>query len=214
MSTCRLFASHSVGLAIGQEKYETGLPVFAASFFRFAKGSGVGLCICVHHNVVDATGFAEVVRAYARCIQGGPSPCKILGQGREGRLADALSPALAMAVAEFAETLRAKHPEYSLTPPSLPETSVVSTSELFRLSAQRIQDIKESLHDHLEATPSTNNIITAILWSSISRARAQSNSELVSHTSKLVTAVDGRRRISEKFLDQSNLYQRHPLFLD
>lgn len=39
----------------------TGVPIFAATLFCFVD-QGVGLCVCYHHNAVDATGFTEVVR--------------------------------------------------------------------------------------------------------------------------------------------------------
>ncbi|PYI35794.1 hypothetical protein BP00DRAFT_333463 [Aspergillus indologenus CBS 114.80] len=44
---------------------EQGIPVFAASVFRFID-RGIGLCICLHHHSVDATGFAAVVRLWAQ----------------------------------------------------------------------------------------------------------------------------------------------------
>ncbi|KAK6813742.1 hypothetical protein RU639_010178 [Aspergillus parasiticus] len=43
----------------------TGAPVFAASLFRFTD-QGVGLCVCLHHNAVDATGITKVIRLWAR----------------------------------------------------------------------------------------------------------------------------------------------------
>ncbi|KAF1991749.1 hypothetical protein K402DRAFT_388299 [Aulographum hederae CBS 113979] len=44
----------------------SGTPVFAASFFRFADGKAVGLCIQTHHNTMGGFGFAEIVKLWAR----------------------------------------------------------------------------------------------------------------------------------------------------
>lgn len=66
---------------LGNIPSEKGDRVFAASFFRFAD-HGAGLCICLHHNAVDVTGFAEVVRLWARnVVQPGQTDSSCLPHG-------------------------------------------------------------------------------------------------------------------------------------
>ncbi|GLA52212.1 hypothetical protein AnigIFM63604_008847 [Aspergillus niger] len=139
---------------LGNTPSETGDPVFAVSFFRFAD-QGVGLCICLHHNAVDVTGFSEVVRLWAENVvqQNQTHPSYGL-QGSGDRLVQ-LSKAL--------------------------EPDLRGISSLSSKSAQR--------------QLTTNVILCALLWTSITRVRAQRNPDLRRQTSRLVTAVNGRSRI-------------------
>ncbi|EHK23087.1 uncharacterized protein TRIVIDRAFT_135625 [Trichoderma virens Gv29-8] len=42
-----------------------GALVFGASVFGFADYQGIGLGICMHHNVTDATGLTEIIKVWA-----------------------------------------------------------------------------------------------------------------------------------------------------
>ncbi|KAE8146206.1 hypothetical protein BDV25DRAFT_143919 [Aspergillus avenaceus] len=154
-----------------------GDPVFAASLFRFAD-QGAGLCVCIHHNATDATGFSEIVRLWARNVAEPefnlPSPL----QGRLTRLSEALSPKLQEISSLSSENIFALHPEYSKLPPALPKEFAPCTSKMFSIPIHWINVLKEITRKYTSRSLTTN--------------------ALIGETSRLVTAVNGRRRISEK----------------
>ncbi|PYH93988.1 hypothetical protein BO71DRAFT_354145, partial [Aspergillus ellipticus CBS 707.79] len=142
--------------------FTTGAPVFSASIFSFAD-HGMGLCVCMHHNAVDATGFSEIVRLWSRNI------------------ADPL------------------HPEYSKTPPTIPASLPSCTSKLFTISTHWINILKELPQKHTSQAPTTNTVLCALIWTTITRVRMQTNPSLQNKTSRLATAVTGRNRIGTNF---------------
>lgn len=179
-----------------------GAPVFAASVFGFPDNA-VGLCVCVHHNAVDATGFSEVMRLWAQIMTDETFDLSGISQERTERLSTALSPALDERSDLSVDDLFARHPEYSQTPPAFPEKFPSCTSKVFRLSAHWINVLKELLHKSTSITPTTNSILSALIWSSITRARLRRDPTLEKITSRLCTAVNIRKRIDqEKFVDQ------------
>lgn len=123
---------------LGNTPSETGDPVFAVSFFRFAD-QGVGLCICLHHNAVDVTGFSEVVRLWAENVvqqnQTHPS-YGLQGSGdRLVQLSKALEPDLRGISSLSSVRLLALHPEYSTQPPVLPKELASCTSKTFKFQS-------------------------------------------------------------------------------
>ncbi|KAJ0416357.1 transferase family-domain-containing protein [Aspergillus carlsbadensis] len=152
----------------------SGAPVFAASLFRFAD-EGLGLCLCIHHAAVDATGFSEVVRLWVQ------------------NLADATF-TLSLS-AHSTDTLLARHPEYSRIPPSLPTEFPASTSRLFRIPIHWINVLKELLGKR-SSPPTTNTILCALIWTSITRVRLLRTPSRSDETRNLVTAVNGRPRLN------------------
>ncbi|BCS25429.1 uncharacterized protein APUU_50140S [Aspergillus puulaauensis] len=189
-----------------------GAPVFATSLFRFAD-HGVGLCVSLHHNTVDATGFSEIIKQWTRNITNSgldlTSPTQF---GRIERLSEALSPQLEEISALSYEELLAKHPEYAKTQPTTDEPaqqteSPPCTSKVFTIPIHRIITIKEALGKYTPNPPTTNVILCALLWTAITRVRAQRSPSLAeSITSRLATIVNGRRRISSTFSPASNPY--------
>ncbi|GKZ72543.1 hypothetical protein AnigIFM50267_008912 [Aspergillus niger] len=183
---------------LGNIPSETGDPVFAASFFRFAD-QGVGLCICLHHNAVDVTGFSEVVRLWAKNIlqpsQTYPSYELQGNGGRLVQLSKALEPDLREISSLSSERLLALHPEYSTQSPVLPEKFAPCMSKTFKIPVHWINVLKELLQKSAQRQLTTNVILCALLWTSITRVRAQRNPDLRRQTSRLVTAVNGRSRI-------------------
>lgn len=175
-----------------------GAPVFAASIFGFAGGKGVGLCVSMHHAVCDATGFAQVVGWWAQSAAApgsvAPGPTAWAG-GRAARLAEALS-AHAPAVAALpADELYAAHPEHSKLPPALPAELARSTAKVYAVPMARLDALKADLAGCMPAPPTTNALTCALGWSAITRARARRNPGLAAESSRLVTAVSGRRRL-------------------
>ncbi|PYH34004.1 uncharacterized protein BO87DRAFT_416188 [Aspergillus neoniger CBS 115656] len=178
---------------------KTGGRVFAASFFRFVD-HGAGLCICLHHNAVDVTGFAEVVRLWAKnVVQPSQNDHSYLSQGsgdRLVRLSKALAPDLQEISSLSSERLLGLHPEHSTQPPVLPDTFPPCTSKAFKISIHWIDVLKELLHKYTQRRLTTNVILCALIWTSITRVRAQRNPTLRDQTSRLVTAINGRSRIT------------------
>ncbi|KAE8131254.1 transferase family-domain-containing protein [Aspergillus pseudotamarii] len=183
----------------------TGAPAFAASFFRFAD-QGVGLCVCLHHNAVDASGLSEVVRLWAQNIAETKSEFSGSLKGRIERVSKALSPDLEEIAALSSENVLALHPEYSNVPPAMPTEFAPCTSKLFAISIHRINAFKETLRKYALNAPTTNVLLCALIWTTITRVRNNRNPALESDTSRLVTAVNGRQRISERLSDPENPY--------
>lgn len=185
--------------AIDDTLFATGAPVFAASHFRFADGRGVGLCVCLHHNVVDATGFSDIVRLWAHNMEdeglGGPE----ISQQRRNWLTEGLSSDLSVISSYSLASLFASHPEYSRTPPAFPAQFSPCMGKLFNLPVTHVNEIKELLRGCMPVAPTTNTLVCALIWSAITRARVQRNPALATETTRLVTAVNGRGRISATF---------------
>jgi hypothetical protein len=173
----------------------TGAPVFAASLFRFAD-QGVGLCVCIHHAAVDATGFSEVVRLWARNMTDLTLTLSRSLECRNERLASALSEDLATVSAVSPDTLLARHPEYSKTPPALPVEFPASTSKLFAIPVHWINVLKELLGKR-SSPPTTNTILCALIWTCITRARLLRTPGRSDEKSHLVTAANGRSRLND-----------------
>lgn len=108
---------------------ENGLPVFAASFFRFADAKGLGLYISMHHNAVDATGFSKVVEAFSQNVAGTGTTLDL--SARVHRLSHALSSDIDLISSKSLNTLFDSHPEYSPSPPVFPSEFPSCTSKLF-----------------------------------------------------------------------------------
>ncbi|KAE8314542.1 hypothetical protein BDV41DRAFT_575800 [Aspergillus transmontanensis] len=130
----------------------TGAPVFAASRFRFTD-QGVGLCVCFHHNAVDATGIIKVVRLWARSFSDPGF--------------DFSNPP---------QDLFASQPEYSKAPPAMPTEFPSCTSELFKASIHRINVLKETLRSYMSNAPTTNVLLCALIWTTVTRVRAHPQS--------------------------------------
>ncbi|KAL7807132.1 transferase family domain-containing protein [Trichoderma aethiopicum] len=191
---------------VDESLFSRGAPVFAASVFRFADNQGVGLCVCMHHNAVDATGFAEVLRLWAFNTSRPGSLHLSRADSRLTQLRDAISTELASVSTLSPDTLFTLHPEYSRTPPALPTSFPPCKSKLFRIPIKQINAVKELLGANTSTTPSTNTVLCGLIWSVVTHVRKQHNPALENHTSRLVTAVNGRRRIGEEFSTPQSPY--------
>ncbi len=205
----------------GNAAASSGAPVFAASVFRFSDGKGLGLCVYVHHNTVDATGFTELLSFWARAMQG-----LLVGSERAGlwprlaRLTDALRPDLDSASIQSVEDLWASHPEHSQVAPVLPSEFAPGTCELFRISTRNIDELKRQVQAQVQAQvqtqgrtttnpTTTTNLVTALMWQAVTRARAHRSTALglgEGATTRLATAVNGRARIGPGFSTPDDPY--------
>lgn len=180
--------------------------VFGASIFRFKDNEGLGLCVSMHHSTVDAAGFTEVLRIWSHETTFGSSRAQITGN-RLSRLSEALSSEISEAVSKDTEELFGLLPEYSPIPPAMPSSFPSFASQIFTIPTERLDAYKEALAPHMEAPPSTNTVLCALLWSTITRIRAQHKETTSTPTSsRLIMAVNGRRRIDPDFSPPENLY--------
>ncbi|CAH0040775.1 unnamed protein product [Clonostachys rhizophaga] len=77
----------------------------------------------------------------------------------------------------------------------MPSEFPACISKLFRISMDKIQKLKQSVSTFMTLTPTTTNIVTAMLWITINRARARRTPALASSTTQLVSAVNCRQRV-------------------
>jgi hypothetical protein len=141
--------------------FKTGIPVFAANTFRFADG-GMGLCISISHNVVDATELAQIVRLWARNANDPESSFSPSSQTRSERLSEALSHEFQETFSLSTNELFKRHPEYSSSPPAFPEEWPSCTSKLFTISMHWINILKGLLENYTINPPTTNTIIDIV----------------------------------------------------
>lgn len=148
---------------------------------------------------MDVTGFAGVVRLWAKNVvqPSQTDPC-CLSQGSGGRLvrlSEALAPDLQEISSLSSDHLLALHPQHSTQPPVLPDTFPPCMSKPFKIPLHWINVLKELLQKYTQRRLTTNVILCALIWTSVTRVRAQRNPALKVQTSRLVTAVNCRSRI-------------------
>ncbi|KAL4789681.1 transferase [Aspergillus venezuelensis] len=152
--------------------------------------------MCMHHNVVDATGFAEVLGIWARNTSIEGTIVDIHHhEYRQSRLSTALSAHLEPTHARSLDSLLDAHPEYSRSPPQLPQALPAYTTKLFGIPTSRLDEAKGLVSEYIPK-PTTNTILSALVWLGITRARAQrvsqfNEDELIT----LISAVNSRRRV-------------------
>ncbi|KAM0230806.1 hypothetical protein ACHAP5_011278 [Fusarium lateritium] len=180
--------------------------VFGASVFRF-NDQGLGLCVCMHHHAVDAASFTQVLRIWAQeTTTRGSSPSPS-GGTRLSRVSEALASQISEARSKSTEDLFGLLPEYSPIPPAMPASFPSFASQMFKIPTEHLDAYKQILVPLLETPPSTNTVLCALLWSFITRIRAQHKEKTPTHTSsRLVMAVNGRRRIGPDFSPPENPY--------
>ncbi|WAO92623.1 Hypothetical protein NCS54_01013800 [Fusarium falciforme] len=191
---------------VDEATFSSGIPIFGASVFQFADKQGVGLFVSIHHNVVDAAGFAQVVKLWVQNLSGTEPNGEKLGLDRFTRLSEALSEDLPAVSSQSTAEIFAAHPEHSSAPPAFPTEFSPATSKVFTIPIGRINAIKEQLEGLVSTPPTTNTIVSALVWSAVTRARAQRKSDLQGQTSRLAMAVNGRRRLGEGFSTSENPY--------
>lgn len=180
--------------------------VFGASIFRFKDSEGLGLCVSMHHSAVDAAGFTEVLRVWSQETTFGSTRSHVTGN-RLSRLSEALSSEIGEARSKNTEELFELLPEYSPIPPAMPSSFPSFASQIFTIPTERLDAYKAVLTHHMETPPSTNTVLCALLWSSITRIRAEHSDTTPTPTSsRLIMAVNGRHRIDPEFSPSENPY--------
>lgn len=196
------------GVVQAEAEAGSGVPVLAASLFRFADGKTVGLCIQGHHNTMDGFGFNEIINLWARCMSdsGTLIPGPINSTERTSRLMKGLGKSYDTSGSSPLNVLLEKHPEYSRTPPDMPTEFAVCESEILTIDLKKIQTIKESLKPYLDTLPTTNTVACTLVWSAITRARMRRTQHLDNKTSRLPMAVNGRKRLDVSLTDRQDPY--------
>ena len=184
-----------------------GAPVFAGGLLSFEDSEGVILCVCIHHNVVDAGGFAEVLRTWTLILTGSPATF-IDPSDRAGLLLAALRPHVDSASDIPLKTLLQSHPEYTSTSPQIGADIGSCTSTILTVSIPKVNRLKEELAAFTNTALTVNTIICAVLWWGITRTRRRRNPTLFPPdcTSRLGMAVNGRARIGPGFSREDNPY--------
>jgi transferase family protein len=180
-------------------------PAFASSYTQI--DGGLILCVCVHHTLMDGTGFGEFVRVLAENTKGS-FPAKERGldnaepmhrlyllTGKDGPEDYSKGPTR--------EQLLKKHPEFALrnkekaASMSVTRPQAPSISRIFQIPLTKIEKAKELLmarHGMKDVT--TYQVISALTWSAVCRARASRLQETAPLFSKVGFAVNGRKHLS------------------
>jgi trichothecene 3-O-acetyltransferase len=176
-------------------------PVFAiqATFIP----NGVCICVCVHHYIMDGTGFGTFLSFLADSCR---SAGTFLITDVEA-IQDRSSCKMGLQAGETAK----EHPEYKLvdlaaesqsgaSPPAFPAMK----TRLFQFSSKSLAELKSDVTRNivtaddpsLPSWVSTNDCLTALLWSCVTRARLSRLGDSSEQSSRLGMAVNGRRHLS------------------
>jgi len=205
---------------------------FGASIATLPCGRALILCICVHHALMDGAGVSELAELWAGIASGRIAsvgaadphePLHRLERLRAATRAVAVvGPAEMSKAATFTELLY-HHPQYRLlsaadprfAPPEPPFPP--STSRIHLFSAAKLVQAREVLKGKVGTDKlTTNNILSALAWSVITRIRvarrARSGEEVDRGLeARLGFAVNGRSKLGDdfgpgKYFGNVNLY--------
>ena len=178
---------------IDDTQFSAGTPVFDASIFQFADHQAVCLCVSMHHNAIDATIFAETLLLWTRVITRNDGVSQsTLGLDRLDRLSKSLSLASCLTTTQSSEEILALHPELSKAPPAMPLEFPLRITKILRILIARIRASKRVVEHLLPTLLTTNTVVCALLWSSVTRVRVKRQPALADQTSHLAMAVNGR----------------------
>lgn len=190
---------------VGDDAFPEGAPVFGWGIFRFSDHRGVGLCISIHHHVADAHGTGKILEMIAGHVRGVGRDLTVAD--RSSHLHSALSLDLADAADLTLEDLFASHPEYSTAPMVFPTEYPECMSKVVTFSIDKIKALRERLQRLTKQVPSTNTVLSAVIWSAITQARLQRDTGLSAKgTTRLGTMVNGRKRINPSFSTPDHPY--------
>lgn len=192
---------------VDDQLHNTGAPVFAGGLLSFSDAQGVILCLCFHHNVVDAGGMAEVFRCWTSVLCGMPAP-SIPMSDRTDRLSTALGTHIEKLSELPLESLLASLPGYTTKPLEFGADFTDCTSAVLPVSLSKVNRLKAELGVYTTVLPTANTIICAILWYTVTRIRQRRNPSLFPPKSKsrLGMSVNGRARIDLNFSSANDPY--------
>jgi hypothetical protein len=204
------------------EPVDAEVPVLGASYTKIE--GGLVMCIATYHKVVDGGGYSEILKLLAAHSRGnvaeltkpdaGPDPEEISTR-RQRILGGKADVSDELKKLDF-EAMLVRHPEYMLKTKmssTAPQTSTgadagfvfsgKNTNQVFAFSGRKIEAVKAALSTKLPSSYLTvNNILTAIIWPSITHIRAtRPKGALSVATSKMDFSVSGRRLVGESLLE-------------
>lgn len=177
----------------------------------FIKG-GMLLAVCFHHSAMDGAGAASVLTTWARFCAMNAAITADTGKLEMPTIAkEAVDRQPLMKTSSMRQSK--EHPEYRLrASKTLPNSTVPPvppsmTLSIFYLSPESLIELKACVPQEKNQWTSTNDVLSALLWSSITRARypeptpvkGPDNAKVL--YSKLAIAVNGRSRLSQKLPD-------------
>jgi trichothecene 3-O-acetyltransferase len=182
-------------------------PVLAASVGELE--GGIIICVAVHHNVMDGTGFGDLMNLIARNTHGNlaasatlPHPDEPLYRtARLGQVLESGKRFRNQGMNTDIKSLLTKHLEYATTPPPMRSQFPACTSKLLTVSLPRVEAIKQALKGSMPSL-TTYNVVSSLLWSCITRVRCARAGVTKFPKSRLGMAVNGRQRLGASFTDQ------------
>ncbi|KAH7392177.1 hypothetical protein DE146DRAFT_738030 [Phaeosphaeria sp. MPI-PUGE-AT-0046c] len=201
------------------------VPVLGASYTKI--DGGLIMCIATFHKVVDGSGYSEILKLLAANARGDgaawvasgqcPTPDEITTR-RQRILGGKTEVSEGLKGLDFGAIL-SRHPEYTLKSKinvngvnghanaakgssnvkGVPQASKANDNRVFAFSEAKIQQVKDLLGDRLPSEALTvNNILTAIIWPSISHIRTtRSQDPLQASISKIDSPVSGRQLVGK-----------------
>ncbi|KUL82135.1 hypothetical protein ZTR_10696 [Talaromyces verruculosus] len=191
-------------ILVDEKLHRAGAPVLAVGLVPFGAGDGVMLCVCFHHNVVDAGGMAEVLRVWAGVLCGVSAPILVGISERVDRLSTALAAARTSESDNNSslDSLLATHPEYTTSPLHFDANHFANcTSTVLTVSIPKIERLKAKLAKYSNSPPTVNTVLCAILWCAVTRIRQRRDPTLFAsgEKSRLGMSVNGRMRVDPSF---------------
>ncbi|KAF2278851.1 uncharacterized protein EI97DRAFT_431099 [Westerdykella ornata] len=189
-----------------------GTPGLGATYTRIE--GGLVVCIVTYHKVVDGIGYSHLLRVLADNARGkpsqGPDPDEI--SHRRARILGGNAEVSEQVRKLDFESLLERHPEYTLRSrravggvvPLGPKIGPqYGTNKVFAISGQKVDAVKAALLGRLPPQALTvNNILTALIWTTITYIRkTRSSNPVVAKTSKMDFPISARRVVGPSLLD-------------
>ncbi|KAH8747214.1 transferase [Diaporthe sp. PMI_573] len=196
------FCDSLAPLAVIQTTREA--PVFATSYTKL--DGALLVCICVHHNVMDGGGAAELAGLWAACARGEtPGIHEVDPEeplNRRSRLQTAGE------VGSWSEVDGSTSSDArNIAPAPQPPPARANAVKIFRFSAEKLVETREALRRRGAVSTTTQSVLSAVIWSNITRIRlarigqaAVEGAETPFPTSSRLTfPVNGRTHLGEDF---------------
>lgn len=179
-------------------------PVFATSYTKLDRALLV--CICVHHNVMDGAGVAELAGLWAACARGDTLCTHVSDPEEPVNRSSRLQNAGGVESWSEVDGSTSSHTR-DRAPAPQPPSALASAVKIFRVSVEKLVETREALRRRGRVSTTTQSVLSAVIWSNITRIRLArlgrdglQNTKTGSPTSsRLIFPVNGRTRLGEDF---------------
>lgn len=173
---------------------------------------GMLLVACFHHSAMDGAGAASVLTHWARFCELNVATVVDVGKVETTTIAKEIVDRQPL-MRSPSMTQSKEHPEYRLRASKTPSVGTLPLSppnmklSIFHLPPESLRELKACVPQDKDQWTSTNDALSALLWSSITRARypeptlANRSDNAQGFHSKLFIAVNGRSRLSQPLPD-------------